>query len=251
MAADISSIMQLLQRQAALVPPAYSTVSSPHQPPGPPPCPLQPVLPITPIQPLSQVSTPQPPQSVGQTLGSCRQGPLSAPSAPQGAGGTAEPPPQFGAAPSPLLQPQILPPGELGGGRKPPTFGAAPLLCPILHPQGEVRTRITPQVGRSPPPFPPFPPPRMSLGHSRSPWGGGASPLLSPHSLCPPSLPQVPSFPVPLELRRGPAPPEPPPPDVVLLLEPAAAPRRRSLPGQLPPPPGAQPLHRHCSDPGS
>uniref|UniRef100_A0A8B9NTZ4 Potassium voltage-gated channel subfamily H member 2 n=1 Tax=Accipiter nisus TaxID=211598 RepID=A0A8B9NTZ4_9AVES len=54
MAADISSIMQLLQRQAALVPPAYSTVSSPHQPPGPP-CPLQPVLPITPIQPLSQV----------------------------------------------------------------------------------------------------------------------------------------------------------------------------------------------------
>uniref|UniRef100_A0A8C3CLY3 Potassium voltage-gated channel subfamily H member 2 n=1 Tax=Cairina moschata TaxID=8855 RepID=A0A8C3CLY3_CAIMO len=115
MAADISSIMQLLQRQAALVPPAYSTVSSPHQPPGPPPCPLQPVLPITPIQPLSQ----------------------------------------------------------------------------------------------------------------------------------------VPSFPVPLELRRGPAPPEPPPPDVVLLLEPAAAPRRRSLPGQLPPPPGAQPLHRHCSDPGS
>ncbi|KAM6282712.1 voltage-gated inwardly rectifying potassium channel KCNH2 isoform 2-T2 [Porphyrio hochstetteri] len=54
MAADISSIMQLLQRQAALVPPAYSTVSSPHQLPGPP-CPLQPVLPITPIQPLSQV----------------------------------------------------------------------------------------------------------------------------------------------------------------------------------------------------
>lgn len=90
MAADISSIMQLLQRQAALVPPAYSTVSSPHQPPGPPPCPLQPVLPITPIQPLSQVSTrrtPQPPQSVGQTLGSCRQGPLSAPSSPTGSWG--------------------------------------------------------------------------------------------------------------------------------------------------------------------
>ncbi|XP_075583479.1 voltage-gated inwardly rectifying potassium channel KCNH2 [Pelecanus crispus] len=54
MAADISSIVQLLQRQAVLVPPAYSAVSSPHQPPGPP-CPLQPVLPITPIQPLSQV----------------------------------------------------------------------------------------------------------------------------------------------------------------------------------------------------
>ncbi|XP_065486123.1 potassium voltage-gated channel subfamily H member 2 isoform X2 [Caloenas nicobarica] len=114
MAADISSIMQLLQRQAALVPPAYSTVSSPHQPPGPP-CPLQPVLPITPIQPLSQ----------------------------------------------------------------------------------------------------------------------------------------VPSFPVPLE---PPPPPEPraaPPPDVVLLLEPVAVARRRSLPGQLSPPPGTQPLHRHCSDPGS
>uniref|UniRef100_A0A8C8A459 Voltage-gated inwardly rectifying potassium channel KCNH2 n=1 Tax=Otus sunia TaxID=257818 RepID=A0A8C8A459_9STRI len=61
MAADISSIMQLLQRQAVLVPPAYSTVSSPHQPPGPP-CPLQPILPITPIQPLSQVSTPAPPR---------------------------------------------------------------------------------------------------------------------------------------------------------------------------------------------
>ncbi|XP_062424599.1 potassium voltage-gated channel subfamily H member 2 isoform X2 [Rhea pennata] len=54
MAADIGSVVQLLQRQAALVPPAYSTVSSPHQPPGPA-CPLQPVLPITPIQPLSQV----------------------------------------------------------------------------------------------------------------------------------------------------------------------------------------------------
>ncbi|XP_072184170.1 LOW QUALITY PROTEIN: voltage-gated inwardly rectifying potassium channel KCNH2 [Excalfactoria chinensis] len=63
MATDISSIMQLLQRQAALVPPAYSTVSSPHQPPGPPPCPLQPILPITPIQPLSQVpSFPVPPE---------------------------------------------------------------------------------------------------------------------------------------------------------------------------------------------
>ncbi|XP_030348773.1 potassium voltage-gated channel subfamily H member 2 isoform X2 [Strigops habroptila] len=120
MAADISSIMQLLQRQAALVPPAYSTVSSPHQPPGPP-CPLQPVLPITPIQPLAQ----------------------------------------------------------------------------------------------------------------------------------------VPSFPVPLELPRAPdtrhePPPPPPPPDVVLLVEPPAAPPRRlSLPGQLPAAPDTQPLHRHCSDPGS
>ncbi|KAM6412343.1 voltage-gated inwardly rectifying potassium channel KCNH2 isoform 2-T2 [Pluvialis apricaria] len=117
MAADISAIMQLLQRQAALVPPAYSTVSSPHQPPGPP-CPLQPVLPITPIQPLSQ----------------------------------------------------------------------------------------------------------------------------------------VPSYPVPLELRRAPDPRDepPPPPDVVLLVEPAAAPPRRlSLPGQLPAAPDTQTLHRHCSDPGS
>lgn len=128
MAADISSIMQLLQRQAALVPPAYSTVSSPHQPPGPPPCPLQPVLPITPIQPLSQVSTPQPPQSVGQTLGSCRQGPLSAPSAPQGAGGTAEPPPVWGSPLSPLLQPPVLPHGELGGVTSPPPLGL-PLSC--------------------------------------------------------------------------------------------------------------------------
>ncbi|NXX19272.1 KCNH2 protein, partial [Podargus strigoides] len=119
MAADISSIMQLLQRQTALVPPAYSTVSSPHNPPGPP-CPLQPVLPITPIQPLSQVS--------------------------------------------------------------------------------------------------------------------------------------VPSFPVPLELGLPPDPhaEPPPPPDVVLLVEPVPLPPRRlSLPGHLPPPPGTQPLQRHCSDPGS
>ncbi|NWI68193.1 KCNH2 protein, partial [Todus mexicanus] len=67
MASDISSIMQLLQRQASLVPPAYSTVSSPHQPHGPP-GPLAPILPITPIQPLSQVSTkraPDPPQVWG------------------------------------------------------------------------------------------------------------------------------------------------------------------------------------------
>lgn len=54
MTADVAAIMQLLQRQAALVPPAYSALSSPPQPPGPEP-PLQPVLPITPIQTLSQV----------------------------------------------------------------------------------------------------------------------------------------------------------------------------------------------------
>ncbi|KYO29727.1 hypothetical protein Y1Q_0008389 [Alligator mississippiensis] len=53
MTADVAAIMQLLQRQAALVPPAYSALSSPPQPPGPEP-PLQPVLPITPIQTLSQ-----------------------------------------------------------------------------------------------------------------------------------------------------------------------------------------------------
>ncbi|NXH23258.1 KCNH2 protein, partial [Bucco capensis] len=117
MAADISSIMQLLQRQPTLVPPAYSTVSSPHQPHGPP-CPLQPILPITPIQSFSQ----------------------------------------------------------------------------------------------------------------------------------------VPSYPVPLELPHAPEPGhEPPlPPDVVLLVEPVPIPPRRlSLPGQLPPAPGTQPLQRHCSDPGS
>ncbi|XP_044860245.1 potassium voltage-gated channel subfamily H member 2 [Mauremys mutica] len=47
MAADVGAIMQLLQRQVGLVPPAYSTVSSPL--PGPP------VLPIPPLQPCPQV----------------------------------------------------------------------------------------------------------------------------------------------------------------------------------------------------
>ncbi|XP_027765420.1 LOW QUALITY PROTEIN: potassium voltage-gated channel subfamily H member 2-like [Empidonax traillii] len=51
---DISSIVHLLQRQV-LVPPAYSTVTSPHQPP---PGPLQPPLPITPLRPLAQVRDP-------------------------------------------------------------------------------------------------------------------------------------------------------------------------------------------------
>ncbi|XP_071590544.1 voltage-gated inwardly rectifying potassium channel KCNH2 isoform X2 [Heliangelus exortis] len=50
LAADIGSILQLLQRQPPPGPPAYSTVSSPHQPPGP----LQP-LPSPPLQPLAQV----------------------------------------------------------------------------------------------------------------------------------------------------------------------------------------------------
>ncbi|NXM32705.1 KCNH2 protein, partial [Oxyruncus cristatus] len=51
---DISSIVHLLQRQV-LVPPAYSTVTSPHQPP---PGPLQAPLPITPLRPLAQVRDP-------------------------------------------------------------------------------------------------------------------------------------------------------------------------------------------------
>lgn len=98
MAADISSIMQLLQRQAALVPPAYSTVSSPHQTPVPP-CPLQPILPITPIQPLSQVSTARAtdPQVWGRS-----------------------------SAPSPL-PPALL---QVGVTPEPPRLGAAPLLAP-------------------------------------------------------------------------------------------------------------------------
>ncbi|XP_048151452.1 potassium voltage-gated channel subfamily H member 2 isoform X1 [Corvus hawaiiensis] len=54
---DISSIVHLLQRQV-LVPPAYSTVASPHQPP---PGPLPSTLPITPIRPLAEV--PRPPRA--------------------------------------------------------------------------------------------------------------------------------------------------------------------------------------------
>ncbi|KAG6926060.1 potassium voltage-gated channel subfamily H member 2 [Chelydra serpentina] len=68
MAADVGTIMQLLQRQVGLVPPAYSTVSSP--PPGPE-RPPPPVLPITPLQPCPQVPSyptpfqfPQPPCEV-------------------------------------------------------------------------------------------------------------------------------------------------------------------------------------------
>uniref|UniRef100_A0A663DND5 Voltage-gated inwardly rectifying potassium channel KCNH2 n=1 Tax=Aquila chrysaetos chrysaetos TaxID=223781 RepID=A0A663DND5_AQUCH len=96
MAADISSIMQLLQRQATLVPPAYSTVSSPHQPPGPP-CPLQPVLPITPIQPLSQVSPARSPD------------------------------PQVGGSPSPVPHcPVFQPHCGLGSLLSPPQPAAAP-----------------------------------------------------------------------------------------------------------------------------
>lgn len=130
MAADISSIMQLLQRQAALVPPAYSTVSSPHQPPGPPPCPLQPVLPITPIQPLSQVSTRRTPN-----------------------------PPKCGAGPG------CLPAGshycvfqlhrELGALLSPPRLGL--FFCPILQPRGELGTWLSPQLWGSPSPVPHFP----------------------------------------------------------------------------------------------
>lgn len=99
MAADISSIMQLLQRQAALVPPAYSTVSSPHQPPGPPPCPLQPVLPITPIQPLSQVSTPQPPKLWGRPWGPAGRVPLVHLQPHRELGALLSPPPSLGQPP--------------------------------------------------------------------------------------------------------------------------------------------------------
>ncbi|XP_028606031.2 voltage-gated inwardly rectifying potassium channel KCNH2 isoform X1 [Podarcis muralis] len=51
--ADVSAILQLLQRQAVLVPPAYSAVSSPLPPvaPGPGPAPGEPPLPISPTRP--------------------------------------------------------------------------------------------------------------------------------------------------------------------------------------------------------
>ncbi|XP_060103953.1 potassium voltage-gated channel subfamily H member 2 [Heteronotia binoei] len=48
--ADVGAVMQLLQRQAVLVPPAYSAVSSPLPPPGPEPVPGEGPLPATPIQ---------------------------------------------------------------------------------------------------------------------------------------------------------------------------------------------------------
>lgn len=116
MAADISSIMQLLQRQAALVPPAYSTVSSPHQPPGPPPCPLQPILPITPIQPLSQVSTPK-------VWGN-----------PTGLGAAPFPVPHFPA----LWRASTI--------AETPRFGVAPLLCPIFQPHTLLESLLCPPV---------------------------------------------------------------------------------------------------------
>ncbi|XP_062977605.1 potassium voltage-gated channel subfamily H member 2 [Elgaria multicarinata webbii] len=55
--ADVSAILQLLQRQAMLVPPAYSAVSSPQQPPppGPEPAPGERPPPITPLQAQAQV----------------------------------------------------------------------------------------------------------------------------------------------------------------------------------------------------
>nr|XP_056713169.1 potassium voltage-gated channel subfamily H member 2 [Euleptes europaea] len=48
--ADVGAVMQLLQRQAVLVPPAYSTVSSPLPPLGPESAPGACPLPATPIQ---------------------------------------------------------------------------------------------------------------------------------------------------------------------------------------------------------
>ncbi|KAL8164745.1 UNVERIFIED_CONTAM: Potassium voltage-gated channel subfamily H member 2 [Gekko kuhli] len=47
--ADVGAVMQLLQRQAVLVPPAYSTVSSPLPPPGPDPGPGECPLPAAPM----------------------------------------------------------------------------------------------------------------------------------------------------------------------------------------------------------
>lgn len=120
MAADISSIMQLLQRQAALVPPAYSTVSSPHQPPGPPPCPLQPILPITPIQPLSQVSTPK-------MWGN---------------------PTDLGAAPFPAPHFPAL--WQASTIAETPRFGVAPLLCPIFWPHTLLESLLCPLGVRQP-----------------------------------------------------------------------------------------------------
>ncbi|XP_056339550.1 LOW QUALITY PROTEIN: potassium voltage-gated channel subfamily H member 2 [Oenanthe melanoleuca] len=57
LSSDVSSIVQLLQRQA-LVPPAYSAVTSPHQPR---PAPLPPALPATPERPPARV--PRPPRA--------------------------------------------------------------------------------------------------------------------------------------------------------------------------------------------
>lgn len=110
MAADISSIMQLLQRQAALVPPAYSTVSSPHQPPGPPPCPLQPILPITPIQPLSQVSTPK----------------------------------MWGNPAAPFPVPHFPALWQASTAAETPRFGAAPLFCPTFQPHTLLESLLCP-----------------------------------------------------------------------------------------------------------
>lgn len=61
MSTDISAIMQLLQRQMALVPPAYSTVSSPPHPSPYPEPGERLVQPVTPLESealasLSQVS---------------------------------------------------------------------------------------------------------------------------------------------------------------------------------------------------
>lgn len=123
MAADISSIMQLLQRQAALVPPAYSTVSSPHQPPGPP-CPLQPVLPITPIQPLSQVSPARSPDH--QVWGSPSPMPHCPVFQPHCGLGALLSLPRFGVAQLPILQPHC----RQGSLLSLQTWGR-PLLCPI------------------------------------------------------------------------------------------------------------------------
>ncbi|KAJ6666734.1 hypothetical protein lerEdw1_020458 [Lerista edwardsae] len=63
---DVAAILQVLQRQAVLVPPAYSTVSSP-QPLGPEPVPGEHPQPITPIR----VQSLHPPAQVPNFLAPC------------------------------------------------------------------------------------------------------------------------------------------------------------------------------------
>ncbi|XP_075436595.1 voltage-gated inwardly rectifying potassium channel KCNH2-like isoform X3 [Ascaphus truei] len=59
MVTDINTIMQLLQKQVVLVPPAYSTVSSPPQVVGYPPCREQMVATVLPVQSQTLASSSQ------------------------------------------------------------------------------------------------------------------------------------------------------------------------------------------------
>lgn len=61
LSADMATVLQLLQRQITLVPPAYSAVATP----GPGPTSTSPLLPVSPVptltlDSLSQVSSPAP-----------------------------------------------------------------------------------------------------------------------------------------------------------------------------------------------